>query len=272
VDYNEVGPGYLATMGIPLLSGREFTRADNETAAPVAIVNQAMAAQYWPGRDPVGSRLQVQGRWLRVVGVARTAKYRSLTEPPTPMFYVPIRQSASGQVLAIRTSLPAQVMALTLAREVHALDENLAPGEVATMQLQVWRTMGPQRIALLMLGAFGGLAVLLAAIGLYGVMSYTVSQSTRELGLRMAVGATPRHLLRLVMARGLALTAAGVALGGMLALVSSRLLGYLLYRVSPRDPRAFTLALLVMLTAAVAACLLPAWRAARLDPVRALRG
>jgi predicted permease len=271
LDYNEVGPGYLSTMGIPLLSGREFNRSDNETSPPVAIVNHTMAAKYWPGRDPVGSRLQLKGRWLRVVGVAQTSKYRNLTEAPTPMFYVPIRQSTSGDVLTIRTSLPVQGMALALAREVHALDENLATGEVATMALQVSRTMGPQRVALMMLGLFGGLAVLLAAIGLYGVMSYTVSQSKRELGLRMAVGAAPKHLLRLVMSRGLALTAAGVVLGGALALSSSRLLGYLLYRVSPRDPLAFLAAVAVMTVAAVAACFLPAWRAARTDPVRALR-
>jgi predicted permease len=271
LDYNEVGPGYFATMGIPMRSGRDFTRSDNETAPPVVIINQTMAAQYWPGRDPVGSRLQVKGRWLRVVGVAQNSKYRSLTEPPTPFFFVPIRQSTSGQVLIIRTSLPAPAMALTLAREVHALDENLAPLGVVTMGTQVWRKAAPQRIALMMLGVFGGLAVLLAAIGLYGVMSYTVSQSRRELGLRMAVGAAPRHLLRLVMARGLALTALGVALGAPLALPSSRLMGYLLYRVSPRDPVAFASALAVMMIAAAAACFVPAWRAARIDPVRALR-
>jgi len=272
LDFNQVGPGYLGTMGIPLLSGREFTRADNEAAPPVAVVNQAMAAQYWRGRDPVGSRFQVNGRWLRVIGVAKDTKYRSLTEPPTPFFYVPTRQSTGGLVLNIRTLLPPQAMALTLAREIHALDENLAPGEVITMGEEVARTMAFQRVALNMLTVFSLLALLLAAIGMYGVMSYTVSQSRRELGLRMALGAGPRDLLRLVLSHGLTLTAAGVALGAAVALGSSRLLGYLLYHVSPRDPLAFASALLVMMMAALAACLLPAWRAARIDPVRALRG
>jgi putative ABC transport system permease protein len=271
VYYNQVGPGYFSTMGIPLRAGREFTRGDNQAAPAVAIVNQTMGARYWRGGDPVGSRLQVTGRWLRVVGVAQNSKYKSLTEQPTPMFYVPIRQSTTGEVLHIRTGLPPEAMALTLAREVHALDENLAPGEVITMGQEVDRAMAPQKVALLMLGVFGALAVLLAAIGLYGVMAYTVSQSRRELALRVALGAAPSHLLRLVMSRGLALTAAGMALGTAAALGSSPLLGYLLYHVSPRDPRAFASALVVMVTAAVAACFLPAWHAARIDPVRALR-
>ena len=271
LSYNEVGPGYLAVMGIPLRSGREFTRTDNETARPVAIVNQSMAAQYWPGRDAVGSRLQVKGRWLTVVGVAQDSKYRSLTEPPAPFFYVPIRQSVSGQVLHISTSLPPRDMALTLAHQIHSLDENLALGEVATMGEEVARTMAPQRIALMMLGLFGLLALLLAGIGLYGIMSYKVSQSTRELGLRMALGASPADLLRLVVAHGLGLTALGMVVGVVVALASSRLLGYLLYRVSPRDPLAFASALTVMLAAALAACFVPAWRAARIDPARALR-
>lgn len=271
VSYNEVGPGYLAVMEIPLRSGREFTRSDNETAPPVAIVNQSMAAQYWPGRDAVGSRLQVKGRWLTVVGLAQDSQYRSLTEPPTPFFYVPIRQSVSGQVLHISTSLPPRDMALTLAHQIHALDENLALGEVATMGDEVARTMAPQRIALMMLGLFGLLALLLAGIGLYGIMSYKVSQSTRELGLRMALGASPADLLRLVVAHGLSLTVLGVVVGSVVALASSRLLGYLLYRVSPRDPLAFASALTVMLAAALAACFVPAWRAARIDPARALR-
>ncbi len=272
LNYNQVGPGYFATMGISLLFGREFTKADNEAGPPVAIINESMAAQYWRGRDPVGSRFQFNGRWLRVVGVAKDSKYSSLNEPPTPFFYVPLRQNTGGTILNIRTSLPPQAMALTLAREVRALDENIAPGEVITMGEQVARTMAPQHVALMLLSVFSILALLLAAVGMYGVMSYTVSQNKRELGLRMALGAGPRDLLRLVLSHGLALTAAGVALGAALALGSSRLLGYLLYQVSPRDPLAFVSALTIMTVAALAACFVPAVRAARTDPVRALRG
>jgi predicted permease len=271
VDYNEVGPAYLATMGIPLVSGREFTRADNETAPPVAVVNDVMAAQYWRGRDPVGSRLQVKGNWLQVVGVARVSKYERLMETPKPFFFVPTRQNSAGLGLVIRTSLPPAVMAKALAHEVKALDENLAPGEVITMQEQVDRTTAVQRTAVMMLAVFGGLALVLAAIGLYGVMSYTVSQSTRELGLRMALGADAGNLVRLIMSNGLALTVAGVVAGTAAALGLTRLMGTLLYKVSPRDPAVFGSAFLVMIIAATAACFLPAWRATRTDPVRALR-
>ena len=271
VDFNEVGPAYFATMGIPLVAGREFTPSDNETGPPVAVVNEAMASQFWRGRDPVGSRVQVKGRWLQVVGVAKMSKYRNLTELPRPFFYVPMRQSSMGVNIQIRTPLGPETMGKVLVREIHAIDTNLAPGEVITMQEQVDRTTATQRIAVSMLGVFGGLALLLAAIGLYGVMSYTVSQSTRELGLRMALGASVPNLLRLVMSQGLALTSIGVVFGAVAALTMAKLIANLLYKVSPRDPLAFGVALLVMTIASTAACFLPAWRATRTDPVRALR-
>jgi putative ABC transport system permease protein len=162
-------------------------------------------------------------------------------------------------------------MTSALAREIHALDPGLSPFALITMQEQVDRQSSAQSVALSLLGAFGGLALLLAAVGLYGVMSYAVSQSSRELGVRIALGAGRRDLLRLVLSNGLALTAGGVLLGAGLALATTRLLGDLLYRVSPRDPVAFGIGVVVMAVVSVAACLLPAWRAAGTDPVRALR-
>jgi predicted permease len=272
VQYNEVGPDYFATMGIPLVSGREFTRADGENAAIVAVVNETMAARYWRGRNPIGERVQVKGRWMQVVGVAKDSKYQSIREAPNPFFYVPLRQNFSVRAaLNIRTPLSPETMAAALAREVRTLDANLAPYEVITLQEQVDRSTSPQQVAVTLVGILGGLALLLAAIGLYGVMSYAVSQSTRELGLRMALGADASNLLRLVMRRGLALTAGGVVLGATVALGLTRLLGSLLYKVSPRDPLAFGSAFVVMAIAAMAACFLPAWRATRTDPARALR-
>jgi len=235
------------------------------------VVNEAMAAQYWRGQDPVGRRLQSNGGWLRVVGVAKMSKYRNLLEAARPFFYVPIRQSVLGSNLQVRTPLGPETMAKVLVREIHTLDPNLAPGEIITMQENVDRTTAVQRVAAAMLGVFGGLALVLAAIGLYGVMSYTVSQSKRELGLRMALGAGASDLLRLVMSHGMALTAGGLVVGAAAALGLTRLLGTLLYKVSPRDPLAFAVALVVMTTAALAACFLPAWRATRTDPVKALR-
>jgi ABC-type antimicrobial peptide transport system permease subunit len=160
---------------------------------------------------------------------------------------------------------------LAIAREVHALDSNLALYEVITMQEQLERSTSAQMLGVTLVGILGGLALVLAAIGLYAVMSYAVSQSTRELGLRMALGADSSNLLRLVLSRGLALTGAGVLLGAATAPLLTRLLGNLLYKVSPRDPVAFACAFAVMAIVSVAACLLPAWRAARTDPMRALR-
>jgi len=272
VEYNEVAPDYFTTLGIPLVSGRQFTRADDERAALVAVVNETMAAKYWPGRNPIGERVQVKGRWMRVVGMAKDSKYQSVRETPKPFFYVPLRQNFSrGAGLYIRTPLSPETMASALMREVHALDGNLALYEVITLQEQVDRSTSPQMVAVTLVGILGGLALLLAAIGLYGVMSYAVSQGTRELGLRMALGAGASNLLRLVLSRGLALTAGGVALGAAVALGLTRLLGSLLYKVSPRDPLAFGSAFVVMTIAALVACFLPAWRATRTDPARALR-
>jgi predicted permease len=272
VEYDEIGPDYLVTMGIPLVAGREFTRGDDEKAAPVAVVNETMTQRYWQGRNPLGNRLQVKGRWMTVVGVAKDSKYSSVRERPMPFFYVPIRQNPiKNGTLYIRTPLAPQTMATAIAREVHALDANLAPYEVITMQEQLDRSTSPQMVAVTLVAVLGGLALLLAAIGLYGVMSYAVSQSTRELGLRMALGAGAPNLLKLVLSRGLALTAGGVVLGAAVALGLTRLLGSLLYKVSPRDPLAFGSALVVMTIASLAACFLPAWRAARTDPARALR-
>jgi macrolide transport system ATP-binding/permease protein len=271
VEYDEISPAWLATMGIPLVEGREFTRADNENAVPVAVVNEAMAAQYWRGEDAIGQRVQVKGRWLEVVGVAKNSKYRSLIEPLRPFFYVAMRQSQRGQILAIRSRLGPDALAHALTREIQAIDANLAPSEVISMREQVDRMSWPQRAAVTLLANFSLIALLLAGIGLYGVMSYSVSQSTRELGLRMALGAQASDLLRLVLAQGLGLTAAGAAIGAAVAFGSTRLLGDLLYEVNPRDPAVFGSTLLVIAIAALAACLAPAWRAARTDPVRALR-
>jgi macrolide transport system ATP-binding/permease protein len=268
-----VGPGYFATISIPLVSGREFTRADDEKAALVAVVNETMASHYWRGRSPIGERVQVQGRWVRVVGVAKDSKYQSVRETPKPFFYVPLRQNFSRSAnLYIRTRLGPETMATALTGVVHALDGNLALSEVITLQEQLDRSTSPQMVAVTLVSVLCGLALLLAAIGLYAVMSYAVSQSKRELGLRMALGASASNLLRLVLSRGMTLMAGGVLLGAAVALGLTRLLGNLLYQVSPHDPVAFGSAIVVMMVVALAACILPARRATRTDPVRALRG
>ena len=271
-DYNEVGEGYFATIGIPIVAGREFTRNDDENAPPVAIVNETMAAKYWPGKDLVGQRLKVKDKWTEIVGVAKNANYRTKLEQSTPFFYVPVRQNFFVQNnIIIRTEQSPAAIRNALAREVHALDPNLAPLDAISLQEQVDLMSYTQRLAVALLAIFGGMALLLAAIGLYAVMSYSVSQATRELGMRMALGARAQDILRLVLSRGLRLTIAGIAIGGVAALLLTRLMGNLLYKVSPRDPIAFGLALIILLAVALLACFLPARRATRLDPVQALR-
>jgi putative ABC transport system permease protein len=272
VDYNEVGPAYFATTGTPLASGRDFSLADNETTQPVAVVNEAMVQRFWRGENPVGKRLQVKGRWLQVVGVAKNSKYSSLLDNSKSFFYIPLRQGApGGSNFQIRTRLGPEAMANALSREIKTIDANLAPGEVITMREQVDRRTWSQRAAVDLLAIFGSIALLLSGIGLYGVMSYAVSQSTREMGLRMALGAGASDVLRIVMSQGMILTIAGIGVGTAAALGLTRLMGDLLYKTSPRDPGSFGVAFVVMVIAALAACFLPAWRAARTDPVKALR-
>src|SRR5437016_5922135 len=271
-EYNEVGENYFATIGIPIVSGREFARTDDERSPPVAIINERMAAKYWPGKNPLGQRLKVKDRWMEIVGIAKNANYRTKLEPAGPFFYVPLRQNFGVQnSLLIRTREKPGAIMNALAREVHALDPNLAPWPASPLQEQIDEMSYSQRLAVTLVSIFGAMALFLAAIGLYAVMSYSVSQGTQEFGLRMALGADASDLMRLVMSRGLLLTAGGIMIGTVAAVMLTRLMGNLLYKVSPRDPVAFGLAFLVMTIIALIACFLPAWRAARIDPVQALR-
>jgi macrolide transport system ATP-binding/permease protein len=271
-DNNQVGERYFATIGIPIVTGREFTRNDDENAPPVAIVNETMAAKYWPEKNAIGQRLKVKDKWMEIVGVAKNANYRTKLEAPKPFFYVPVRQNFFVQNgFIIRTDQSAAAIMNALAREIHALDPNLVPLDTISLQQQVDRMSYTQRLAAALLAIFGGMALFLAAIGLYAVMSYSVSQATRELGVRMALGAEAKDLLRLVISRGLRLTAAGIVIGAVAALMLTRLMTNLLYKVSPRDPVAFGSALIVLIVVALIACFVPARRATRVDPVRALR-
>jgi macrolide transport system ATP-binding/permease protein len=271
VEYIEVTEDYFTTVGIPIVSGREFMRTDDENVPPVAIINETMAAKYWPGKNPVGQRLKAKDRWLQIVGTAKNSNYRTKTETPVPLFYVPLRQNFRVQnTLLIRTPETPGAMMKALAREIHALDPNLAPLITDRLQDQIDEISYSQRLAVTLVALFGAMALFLAAIGLYAVMSYTVSQGTRELGLRMALGAGVKDLLRLVMSRGLRLTAAGIVIGIVGAVMLTRLMADLLYKVSPRDPIVFGTAFIILIVVAFIACFVPAWRATRIDPVQAL--
>jgi predicted permease len=272
LSYLEVAEDYFKTLGIPIVAGREFQRTDDENAVPVAIINENMAAKYWPGKDPIGQRFKMKDRWLQIAGVAKNVNYENKLELPRSFFYAPLRQNfLASNVLLIRTRETPGAIRNALTREVQALDSTLAPVAPFRVAEQVDRKGYTQRLAATLIALFGAMALFLAAIGLYAVMSYSVSQGTRELGLRMALGAGVKDLLRLVMSHGLRLTAVGVVIGAIAAVILTRLMGNLLYKVSPRDPIAFGLAFVVITIASLAACFLPAWRATRIDPVQALR-
>lgn len=272
-DYNVVTPGYFATLGIPLLSGRDFSTADADTSLPVAIVTRAMAERYWPKASPIGRRIKLRDTWMQVVGVAADIKYRSLTQSPSMLVYVPLAQRrATAVCLFLRASTTNPVaLAPSTVSAIHAIDPGVSPYEFVTLREQVNRSTSGQQITATLLMSFGAAALFLAAIGLYGVISYTVSQSTRELSVRMALGATPSALIVLVMSSALRLSLAGIVIGVALAFGTTRLLGDLLFRVGPRDPLVFGSVIVIMASASALACAVPAWRASRLDPVRALR-
>jgi predicted permease len=271
-SYLEVAEDYFKTLGIPIVAGREFQRTDDQNAAPVAIINETMATKYWPGKAPVGQRLKVKDRWLQIVGVARNVNYENKLESARTFFYVPVRQNfLESNNLLIRTRETLGAIQNALAREVRALDPNLAPTTPFRVAEQVDRKGYTQRLAATLIAIFGAMALFLAAIGLYAVTAYSVSQATRELGMRMALGARAWDILRLVLSRGLRLTIAGIVIGGVGAFLFTRLMGNLLYKVSPHDPLAFGSALAVITIASLAACFLPARRAIRIDPAQVLR-
>jgi predicted permease len=271
-DYNAVSPGYFGTLGIALAAGRDFNDSDADTTKPVAIVSEAFVAKYWPGKNPLGRRVQLNGRWMDVTGVVKDIKYRSLLKPPTPLIYVPLSQHPSTAVsVFVRTSAGVAGVASNIVRQIHALDPNVSPYEILTMREQVARSTSAQTIAAALVALFASIALFLAAIGLYGVIAYVVSQSRRELSLRLAIGAAPAQLMRLVLGGGLRLAVAGSVAGAAVSLLTTRLLGDLLFRVSPRDPIPMVTAFGVMIAVSLAASFIPARRAGRSDPAATLR-
>jgi predicted permease len=273
-----VGPGYFETLRIPLLRGRGFTDQDRQSAPGVAAVNEAFAQRYWPGQDALGKRLQLgvgvtpeDPAW-EVVGVVKTGKYVTLGEEPRPFFYMPVLQvyRPSATLLVRAAGGPARALP-AVRTAVQELDRSLPLFDVKTMEQHLGTTLLPARLAGAVLGLFGGVALLLAAVGIYGVMAYAVAQRTREIGIRMALGARPADVLRLVIAQGMGLTLVGMAIGLAAAFGVTRFLASLLYGLSPTDPVTFLGVSLLLAGAAFLACYLPARRAMRVDPAIALR-
>ncbi len=275
---NLVGPRYFETMGIPVLAGREFNNRDSEGAPLVVIINETMARRFWPGpQSALGRRLRlvergnVLGPYYEVVGVVKDSKYRSLGEEPQSFFYVSGLQDYRQQtVLHVRTVGESGLLRSAVRDRVLALDKGLMI-EVATMRENLAAAFLPARVAAIVLGLVGLFGLSLAVVGIYGVISYAVSQRTGEIGLRMALGAQSRDILRLIIGQGMALTLIGVGLGVAVALALTRFLTSLLAGVSAADPLTFLAVPLLLTTVAVFACWIPARRATKVDPMIALR-
>jgi predicted permease len=267
-----VGPNYLKTMEIPLQSGREFTAQDTETKQAVVVINQAAADRYWPRQDAIGKRLLLSGVWRTVIGVARNSNYARLREAPQPYIYLPLFQNyAPSAVIHVRTSGDPMAMASLVEKTVHQLDADLPLFDVMTLESRVQIGSALQRIAGTFTGAFGIVAMILSAVGIYGVIAYTARQRTREIGIRMALGAQQHNVLQMVLGQGLRLTALGVVLGLVFAFAFTRFLKALLFGVTSTDVLTFASVALLLGVVALAACYIPARRAMKVDPVIALR-
>ena len=268
---NTVSDDYFRTMDIALARGRAFDGRDRADAAPVAIVNQSFARRFWPAGDAIGRRIVIGDVRREIVGIVRDAKYVSLGEEPQPHYYLPWAQAFQGDmVLQVRTSGDARMLLPSLAAVAHGLDADL-PLEPITMDRHLGLALLPQRLGATVLGAFGVIAAMLAALGLYGVMAYLVTLRTAEIGIRMALGATGAQVRGMVVRRGLWLTGIGLVLGLAGAVGAGRLVSSLLFDVRATDPLVLGSAVLGFGLVAAVASWIPATRAARLDPVRALR-
>ncbi|HJT29660.1 MAG TPA: ABC transporter permease [Pyrinomonadaceae bacterium] len=275
VSANVIGPKYFQTMGIPFLQGRDFNAQDSDDHPPVVIVNEAFVRRHFPNEDALGKRLSFngpKGPWREIVGVVHTSKYRSLGEAPTPVAYLALQQNhETGMTLHVRTRVDPSSVAGVIRNEVQSLERNLPLGNPELMSERVTNSLYAARMGAILLAVFGGVALLLASIGLYGVMSFAVARRTRELGIRVALGAQPGDVFRLVLLQGMTLVIAGLVLGIGVALAVTRLLASFLYGVTTMDALTFTAIPALLTAVALLACYLPARRATRVEPLVALR-
>jgi predicted permease len=277
VMFDSVTPDYFRTMRIDLRRGRAFRDTDQEGAPRVAIVNEAMARQLWPNQDPQGKRFRIQrtgDAWWEVVGVARNGKYLTLFEPAQPFFYVPAAQQYySRRVLQVRSTMPPEPLIKRVEAEIRALDPEMPVTEARMMDdaLESMSGFWAYRLGAYLSGAMGLVGLALAVVGVFGVVSYAAGQRTREIGIRMALGADTHDVLRLVLGQGVALVASGVLAGIAGAWVLARLMNRWVSGSIQADPAAFIAASLFLAALALWACYVPARRAMRLDPMDALR-
>jgi predicted permease len=274
VDRSGAYPGYLDTMGIQLVAGRDFTASDDASAPRVALVNETAARQFWPGEDPLGKRVRFgeESPWMTIVGVVRDGKYRTLGESPRPFLYPNSQQLYTPfMALVVATDGDEQAMLQQIRRELDVLDPNVPIFKMGTMSEHLSIMLFPARMGAALLAAFGALGLLLASIGLYGVVASSVARRTREVGIRMSLGAKRSDVLALMVREGMTLTATGLAIGLGLAALASQLLQGLLYGIGTRDPITFLTVAVVLGVIALLANLVPAGRAMRVEPTVALR-
>jgi putative ABC transport system permease protein len=275
VQVNSVSVGYLDAIGIPLRRGRDFTRTDTRGAPLVVIVNETMAERFWPGEDAIGKRFKFFGdeQFTTIIGIARNSTYNAVAQDPIPYIYQPIAQNYTPQAtLHVRSAGDAGGLSAAVRREVQQIDSTLSLFNIRTLEDQVSQSLAPLRTNVIVMATFGGLALLLASIGLYGVTSYSVTQRTREIGLRMALGARRGTVLRLILASGLMLIAIGVTVGLLAASALTFVVpAALLPNISARDPLTFAATAALLSAVALIASYIPAWRATRIDPLVALR-
>ena len=275
---NYVTPGYFETLRIPIKRGRTFNDSDNESAPKVAVINETMAKKFWPNRDAVGRRFKSKDneqKWadIEVIGIVQDSKYKGIVEDPMPFLYRPLAQDyVPLRNIQVRTSVAPESLALQIAATIH----ELAPGLAVTVKTMEQDLQGINgylfyRLGAQLSGAMGLLGLTLAVVGVYSVVSYAAAQRTHEIGIRMALGAESRDVLKIVLTRSLMMIVAGVALGTILSFVGARALGSFLVGVSPSDPVTFGVVMLLLLSVALLACLIPAYRATRVDPLVALR-
>ena len=272
-----VSPDYFRSLGIPLLQGRNFTEADIRDGAPVTIISETLARRSFPNQNPIGKRFKVGGvdrptnPWSEIIGVVADVKYEGLAAAPIPAFYESANQrSYRGMYLVLNFSGDTAALTNAVRREVRALDPQLPVANIRTVERLMAQSVAQPRFRTMLIGSFSGAALLLAAIGIYGVMAYSVTQRTQEIGVRMALGAQTRDILQLVLRQGLALTAVGIGAGLVGALAATRLIGSMLFDVPANDFVTFAAISLLLATVALVACLIPARRASKVDPVIAL--
>jgi putative ABC transport system permease protein len=277
VDWRQISPNYFKTMGIPLIIGRDFTSQDDRSVPPVAIINQSLAQKHWPDQNPIGKRFKFASTapnnpWITVIGLVGDIRHLGLNESEGPALYISyLRSPRSGMFITVRSNLDRANLTAAIQKEIWAMDIDQPIASIKTMDQFLSKSTSEPRFYSVLLGIFAVLALVIAAVGIYGVMSYTVAQRTHEIGIRMALGAQPGDVLRLILGKSLALVIIGVIIGVAAASVITRILAGFLFGITPTDPITFATISLILSFVALIASYLPARRATKVDPIVALR-